>query len=94
MFFYPYIKVGDLYEFLYDSNGKKIEKRWQRGETEKGDNYLWECVLLHPHGYFKLNICASGCIKYEFDDKDMVFENEFLKNPFKYTYKNVDNKEN
>lgn len=94
MFFYPYIKVGDLYEFLYDSNGKKIEKRWRRGEIEKGDNYLWECVLLHPHGYFKLNICASGCIKYEFDDKDMVFENEFLKNPFKYTYKNVDNKEN
>lgn len=26
MFFYPYIKVGDLYEFLYDSNGKKLKK--------------------------------------------------------------------
>ena len=93
MFFSPYVKTEDSYQFVHDSTGNVIEKRWRRGEIKKGDDYLWECVLIHPHGYFKLNIYACGCVKYEFDDKDMVLEKEFLKSPFKYAYGNVDSRE-
>lgn len=85
--FSPYVKKNGLYKFRYDSTGKIIEKKWKRGEMSRGNNYLWECVLIHPHGYFRLNINTQGCIKYEFDDKDIVFEKEFKKNPFKYTYR-------
>lgn len=84
--FSPYIKVGNSYQFRHDLTGKVIQKRWRRGEIGKGDCYLWECVLLRPHGYLNLNIYARGCVAYEFDDRDMVLELEFLKNPDKYAY--------
>jgi len=92
VFFSPYVKMENSYNFLYDSTGNVIEKSWKRGKIEKGNNYLWECVLIHPHGYFKLNIYACGCVEYEFDDKNMVLEKEFLKNPFNYAYCNANSK--
>lgn len=91
MTFSPYVEADNSYNFIYDSTGKVIEKKWMRGEVKKGNNYLWECVLIHPHGYCKLNIYACGHVKYEFDDKNMIFEKEFLKNPLKYSYRYSDN---
>lgn len=87
MAFSPYIVTDGLYKFIYDSGGKVVERKWRRGELEKGHNYLWECALIQPHGYCRLNIHACGDIKYEFDDKDMIFEKEYLKNPYQYSYK-------
>ena len=60
MVFSPYVEIGNSYKFLYDSTGKVIEERWMRGEIEKGEGYLWESVLIHPHGYCRLNVYACG----------------------------------
>jgi hypothetical protein len=92
--FSPYVKEGNLYKFLYDTAGNIVEKKCKRGEIEKGSPYLWECVLVRPHGFINLNIYACGCVTYEFDDNDMVYEKEFFKNPLKYIYKPEDVKSN
>lgn len=84
--FFPYQEINGDFKFVQDATGKRIEEKWNRGSMKDGNNYLWECVSVCPHGFCRLSISADGNVEYEFDDKDMIFEKEFFKNPFRYTY--------
>ncbi len=86
MTFYPYDKVEIPSKFAIDETGKIIEKKWSMGKPGKGDHYLWECVLIYPYSFCKLNVFCNGKIKFMFDDIDMIFEKEYLNNPLKYSY--------
>lgn len=85
--FFPYQKENEISDFIYDSEGKVVEKKWEWGEMQEENTYLWECVLVTPHGYINLEICAHGNVEYAFNDEEIVFEKEFLQNPLKYSYK-------
>ena len=86
MSFFPYAKMEDSYKFLRDETGKLVEESRIIGILKGSENYLWECVVICPHGFCRLNIYADGKVEYEFDDINMITEREFLKNPAKYAY--------
>lgn len=55
MFFYPYIKVGDLYEFLYDSNGKKLKKDGREVKQRKE-------ITIYGNVYYYIHMGISNWI--------------------------------
>ena len=84
--FFPYKKTSNSYQFVYDELGQILDKGWSKGKLEGGDNYLWECVQIHPHGFCRLNIYAYGDVEYEFDDVNIIPEKDFLERPNHYAY--------
>ena len=88
MIFFPYDKKTCPSRFFVDNRGKALEERWVKGKLGSGNHYLWECVLIEPYGFCRLNIFSDGKIEYWFDERDMILEKEFLKSPIKYTYPN------
>lgn len=85
--FSPYPREKKCTDFYYDSLGRVIRMKWSRGKTVDEDNsYLWECPMEIPLGFARIFIQAQGPVTYEFDDKNMILEKEFLNDPMKYCY--------
>ena len=85
--FSPYSKEYGSRDFCYDTAGKIIEEQRKIGKTaEWVDSYIWECPVVSPSGFASIFIWADGPVTYEFDDKDMIFEKEFFRDPKKYCF--------
>ena len=85
--FSPYFQGNGRLGFCYDTAGKIIEEQRKIGKTaEWVDSYIWECPVVSPSGFASIFIWADGPVTYEFDDKDMIFEKEFFRDPKKYCF--------
>ena len=83
--FYPYSTENGELDFQYDSLGEKIKEKWNCGILlDLVSSYIWCNPVISPSGFACIYIWADGPVTYEFDDKDMIFEKEFFRDPKKY----------
>ena len=83
--FYPYSRKNGELSYSYDSAGEIIEEVWEDGITAALRNsYIWECPIIIPSGFASIYIWADGPVTYEFDDENMIFDDEFFRDPKKY----------
>ena len=85
--FFPYSGKKACDDFCYDSFGGIVKEEWHRGVKDSiSSSYVFCCPTEKPFGFSNIFIWADGPSVYEFDDKDMIFEREYLDNPQKYCY--------
>ena len=46
-----------------------------------------ECVIMWPYGFCNLNFHSNGNVDFKFNTEDLIFTDDYLKDPYRYTFK-------
>jgi len=71
-------------------DGSELVFRRQWGNTDECksvDEYLWECVIMWPYGFCNLKFYSNGNVDFKFNTEDLIFADDYLKDPYRYTFK-------
>lgn len=94
------LKGGNIKIFPYDMNKDSLGKttcaknrdgtdllfmrEWKT--VENSNVYVWECVITYPYGFCCLKLYCDKNVSFEFDDKNLIPLDEYLKHPSQYSF--------
>ena len=84
---FPYDMNKDIFDKTIcaknrDGTDLLFKREWKT--VESSNVYVWECVIIYPYGFCCLKLNCDKNLSFEFDDKNLILLDEYMKHPSQY----------